>query len=49
LGVVLEEGLIVEILRQAEVALRSCVVDDGGSVAFASPGLVATAVKPTTL
>ena len=46
-GVVLEEGLIAEILRQAEVALRPFVVDDGGGVAFASPALLATAVKPT--
>lgn len=45
-GVGLEEWLIAEILRQAEVALKPFVIDDGGGVAFASPALLATAVKP---
>ena len=47
-GVALEEGLIEEILRQAEVTLKPFVIDDGGGVAFASPALLATAVKPPT-
>jgi SAM-dependent methyltransferase len=46
MGIVLEEALIAEILRQAEVALQPFVIDDGGRVAFASPALLATAVKP---
>jgi hypothetical protein len=46
MGIVLEEALIAEILRQAEVALQPFVSDDGGRVAFASPALLATAVKP---
>lgn len=46
MGVVLEEALIAEILRQAESALRPFVIHEGGGVAFASPALLATAVKP---
>jgi hypothetical protein len=46
MGVVLGEGLIAEILGQAEVALLPFVTDDGGSVAFASPAILATVVKP---
>lgn len=45
-GVVLEENLIEEILRQAESALRPSVEDEGGRVVFASPAILATAVKP---
>jgi hypothetical protein len=45
MGVLLEDELIEEILRQAEAALRPFVIDDGGSVVFASPALLATAVK----
>jgi SAM-dependent methyltransferase len=46
MGVVLEEELIAEILRQAEDALRPYVTDEAGGVAFDSPAVVATAVKP---
>jgi SAM-dependent methyltransferase len=46
LGIVLEENLIEEIVRQAEVVLRPFVTDDGTSVSFASPALLATAAKP---
>jgi SAM-dependent methyltransferase len=45
MGVVLEEGLIQEILRQAEAALKPFVADVGTGVAFASPAVLATAVK----
>jgi SAM-dependent methyltransferase len=46
MGVVLEEELIAEILRQAEGALRPFVTNEGGGVAFDSPAVLATAVKP---
>ncbi len=45
MGVVLEEQLIGEILRQAELELKPFVTDDGTAVAFASPAVLATAVK----
>lgn len=45
MGVVLEEGLIARILREAEVTLQPLVIDAGGHVTFASPALLATAVK----
>lgn len=45
MDVVLEEKLIAEILRQAEAALRPFVTETGGTVIFASPALLATAVK----
>ena len=45
MGVVLEEDLIAEILRQAEDELRSYLTPDG-AVAFASPALLVTAAKP---
>ena len=45
-GVVLKEGQIAEILRQAETALKPFVVDHGGEVEFASPALLVTAMKP---
>lgn len=45
MGVVLGEDLIAAILREAEVALAPFVMDGGGSVAFASPALLATAAK----
>jgi SAM-dependent methyltransferase len=45
IGIVLEEVLIAEILRQGEVALQPYVIDERGGVAFASPALLATAVK----
>jgi len=47
-GVGLGEELIADLLRQAEGALRPFVTDDGGGVAFASPALLVTAVKPRT-
>jgi SAM-dependent methyltransferase len=47
MGIVLEEDLIAEILRQAEGALRPFVTDEAGNVAFASPALLAMAVKPS--
>lgn len=40
IGVVLEEGLIAEILRQAEAALQPFVAYEGGGVSFASPALL---------
>jgi SAM-dependent methyltransferase len=46
MDVVLEEQLIEEILRQAEVALQPFVTEDRGHVVFASPALLATAGKP---
>jgi SAM-dependent methyltransferase len=45
-GVALDEGLIEEILGQAEAALRPFVTDDAGEVIFASPVVLAVAVKP---
>lgn len=45
-SVALDEELIAEILRQAEVAVRPFVTDDRGGVVFDSPALLATAVKP---
>lgn len=45
-GVVLDEGLIEEILRQAEVPLQPFVTDDSDGVAFASPAVLVTAAKP---
>ncbi len=45
-GVSLEESVIAEILREAEVALKPFVTDEGGEVVFASPALLVTAVKP---
>ena len=44
MGVVLEEQLIDEILRQAEHVLRSYVTSDG-TVSFASPAALVTAAK----
>jgi hypothetical protein len=44
-GVVLEEQLIGEILREAENALRPYVTPDG-TVLFASPAVLVTAEKP---
>jgi SAM-dependent methyltransferase len=46
MGVGLEEDQIAEILRQAEVALKPFVVDDGSGVEFSSPALLVTALKP---
>jgi SAM-dependent methyltransferase len=46
MGVVLEEELIAEILRQADGALRPYITVEGGGVAFDSPAVLATAVKP---
>jgi hypothetical protein len=48
MGVVLEEALIAELLRQAEAALQPFVSDAGGTVVFASPAVLATAVKTAT-
>ena len=45
-SVALDEELVAEILRQAEVEVRPFVTDEGGGVVFASPALLATAVKP---
>jgi protein-L-isoaspartate O-methyltransferase len=45
MGVVLEEQLIGEILREAENALRPYVTPDG-TVLFASPAVLVTAEKP---
>jgi len=45
MGVILEEGLIGEILRQAEAELKPFVTDEGMAVVFASPAVLATAVK----
>lgn len=47
MGVVLEEALIARILREAEGALRPFVADEDGKVAFHSPALLITAVKPS--
>jgi hypothetical protein len=44
-GVVLEEQLIGEIVREAEDVLRPYVTPDG-AVLFASPALLLTATKP---
>jgi hypothetical protein len=46
MGVVLDEDMIAAILREAEVELAPFVTDDGSSVAFASPAVLATAAKP---
>lgn len=46
MGVVLEEGLIAKILQQAEVALEPFVTNVRKGVDFASPAVLATAVKP---
>ena len=48
MDVVLEETLIAEIVRQADVALRPFVTHSDGKVVFASPALLATAVKPAS-
>jgi SAM-dependent methyltransferase len=45
MGVILEEQLIGEILRQAEAELKPFVTDEGTAVVFASPAVLATAVK----
>jgi SAM-dependent methyltransferase len=45
MGVTLEEDLITEILRLAEVEVRPFVTEEGGKVVFASPAIVGTAVK----
>jgi SAM-dependent methyltransferase len=45
MGVVLQEDLIAEILQQAESALKPFVTDVGTGVAFASPAVLATALK----
>jgi hypothetical protein len=45
LGIVLEERLIEDILREAEVVLRPFVTHHGTRVSFASPALLATAAK----
>ncbi len=45
-GIVLEERVIEAILSEAETALRPHVVHDRAGVTFASPAVVATAVKP---
>jgi SAM-dependent methyltransferase len=45
-GVVLEDGVIEEILGEAETALRPFVTDDGNGVVFASPAVLAVAEKP---
>ena len=45
MDVVLEESLIDEILRQAEIALKPFVQGDKEKIVFASPALVATTVK----
>jgi hypothetical protein len=47
MDVVLDEELMHEILRQADAALRPFVEDDRGRIVFASPALLATAIKPT--
>jgi SAM-dependent methyltransferase len=46
MGVVLDEALIAEILRQSESARRPYVTDDRRGVAFDSPAVLATATKP---
>lgn len=46
MDVVLEEKLIAEILSQAERAMGPFITEDGGNVVFASPALLATAIKP---
>jgi SAM-dependent methyltransferase len=45
MGVVLEDTIIEEILRQAEGVLRPFVIDAGAAVTFDSPAVLATAVK----
>lgn len=45
MGVVLDEALIAEILRQADSALQPSVTAESDGVAFASPALLATAMK----
>ncbi|HEY8258684.1 MAG TPA: methyltransferase domain-containing protein [Gemmatimonadales bacterium] len=46
-GIVLDDGVIEEILAEAETALKRFVVQEGAGVTFASPAVVATASKPT--
>ena len=46
MGVVLEEQLIAEILRQADAALEPFVSQEADGVTFASPALMTSAVKP---
>jgi SAM-dependent methyltransferase len=48
IDVALDEERIEEILRRAETELRPFVVEEGGKVVFASPAIVATALKPPT-
>lgn len=45
MGVVIDEERIAEILRQADVEVRPFVTEEGGRVTFASPAILATAVK----
>ncbi len=45
MGVTLEDELVLRILDEAEVALRPFVTEEGGEVMFASPAVVATAVR----
>lgn len=46
MGVVLDDGVIEAILREAEMALRPFVTEDGNAVVFASPAVMALAEKP---
>lgn len=45
MGFALEEERIAEIVREAEMALRPFVTDEGGKAVFASPAMIGTAVK----
>jgi SAM-dependent methyltransferase len=47
MDIVLDEEVMHEILRQADAALRPFVEDNRGRIVFASPALLATAIKPT--
>jgi hypothetical protein len=46
MGVALEDGVIEEILTEAEVVLRRFIAEEGDGVVFASPAVLATAGKP---
>jgi len=46
MDVVLKEELVAEILRQAEEAMSPFVTEGLGKITFASPALLATAIKP---
>ena len=48
MGVVIPDDLIEDILRQAETVMAPDVTQDATGVSFASPAVLATAVKPSS-